>query len=162
MDRRTVGVPSLRGVSSVMRPMAAMIPENILEINQMGAIGVEILPRWSARADGWSCLDSGCFSDGALDLKVGEAEALYRPTEVGTGQVDEDMQLSTLVGKLDERFGTEFTSVFNKQLENLLVERMGGNEEISVRLMNDEAFRDVAAGHLMRAVYQQARAGRLL
>ena len=105
------------------------------------------------------------------------------------------MQLSTLVGKLNERFGTEFTPadqlffdqvretaiaseqlrqavmansienfapVFNKQLENLLVERMDGNEEIFVRLMNDEAFRNVAAGHLMRAVYQQVRASRLL
>lgn len=130
------------------------------------------------------------ISEGAIDLKVGEAEALYGPTEVGTGQADEDVQLSTLVGKLNERFGTEFTPadqlffdqvretavaneqlrqavmanslenfepVFNKQLENLFVERMDGNEEIFVRLMNDEAFRHIAAGHLMRAVYQQVR-----
>jgi len=47
--------------------------------------------------------------------------------------------------------------VFNKQLENLFIERMDGNEEIFVRLMNDEAFRTVAASHLMRAVYQQVR-----
>ena len=131
------------------------------------------------------------ISEGAIDLKVGEPEALYGPTEVGTGQADEDVQLSTLVGKLNERFGTEYTPadqlffdqvretaianeqlrqavmansienfapVFNKQLENLFVERMDGNEEIFVRLMNDEAFRNVAAGHLMRAVYQQVRA----
>jgi type I restriction enzyme R subunit len=134
------------------------------------------------------------ISEGAIDLKVGEPEALYGPTEVGTGQADEDVQLSTLVGKLNERFGTEFTPadqlffdqvretaianeqlrqavmansienfapVFNKQLENLFVERMDGNEEIFVRLMNDEAFRNVAAGHLMRAVYQQVRASRV-
>ena len=76
---------------------------------------------------------------------------------MGTGQADEDVQLSTLVGKLNERFGTEFTPadqlffdqvretavvneqlrqavmansienfepVFNKQLENLFIERM--------------------------------------
>lgn len=131
------------------------------------------------------------ISEGAIDLKVGEPEALYGPTEVGTGQADEDVQLSTLVGKLNERFGTEFTPadqlffdqvretavaneqlrqaviansienfepVFNKQLENLFIERMDGNEEIFVRLMNDEAFRNVAAGHLMRAVYQQIKA----
>lgn len=130
------------------------------------------------------------ISEGAIDLKVGEPEALYGPTEVGTGQADEDVQLSTLVGKLNERFGTEFTPadqlffdqvretavaneqlrqavmansienfepVFNKQLENLFIERMDGNEEIFVRLMNDEAFRNVAAGYLMRAVYQQVR-----
>ena len=52
-----------------------------------------------------------------------------------------------------------FEPVFNKQLENLFVERMDGNEEIFVRLMNDEAFRNIAAGYLMRAVYQQVRAG---
>lgn len=130
------------------------------------------------------------ISEGAIDLKAGEAEALEGPTNVGTGQADEDVQLSTLVGKLNERFGTEFTPadqlffdqiretavaneqlrqavmansienfepVFNKQLENLFIERMDGNEGIFVRLMNDEAFRNIAATHLMRAVYQQVK-----
>lgn len=130
------------------------------------------------------------ISEGAIDLKVGEPETLYGPTDVGTGQADEDVQLSTLVGKLNERFGTEFTPadqlffdqvretavineqlqqavmansienfepVFNKQLENLFIERMDGNEEIFVRLMNDEAFRQIASSHLMQAVYQQIR-----
>lgn len=130
------------------------------------------------------------ISEGAIDLKTGEAEALYGPTEVGTGQADEEVQLSTLVGKLNDRFGTEFTPadqlffeqvretavaneklrqavmansienfepVFNKQLENLFIERMEGNEEIFVRLMNDEAFKSIAASHLMRAVYKQIK-----
>jgi type I restriction enzyme R subunit len=127
------------------------------------------------------------ISEGAIDLKTGEPEALYGPTEVGSGQADEDVHLSTLVGKLNERFGTEFTPadqlffdqvretavaneqlrqavmansiepVFNKHLENLFVERMDGNEEIFVRLMNDEAFRDIAASYLMKAVYKQVR-----
>jgi type I restriction enzyme R subunit len=133
------------------------------------------------------------ISEGAIDLKTGEADALYGPTEVGTGQADEDVQLSTLVGKLNEQFGNEFTPadqlffdqvretavanaqlrqavvansienfepVFNQQLENLLIERMDGNEDIFVRLMNDEAFRRVAASHLMRAVYQQVQTSR--
>lgn len=128
------------------------------------------------------------ISEGAIDLKAGEPEALYGPTAVGTGQEDEEVQLSTLVVKLNERFGTEFTPadqlffqqvretavaneqlrqaaaantlenfepVFHKQLENLFVERMEGNEEIFVRLMNDDAFRSLAASHLMRAVYRQ-------
>ena len=132
------------------------------------------------------------ISEGAIDLKVGEPQAVYGPTNVGTGQADEDVQLSTLVGKLNERFGTEFTPadqlffdqvretavaneqiqqavranslenfepVFTKQLENLFMERMDGNEEIFVRLMNDAAFRNVAATHLMRAVYTQIRNG---
>ena len=135
------------------------------------------------------------ISEGGIDLKVGEPEPLYGPTEVGTGQPDEEVQLSTLVGKLNERFGTEFTPadqlffdqvretavaneqlrqavmantmenfkpVFNKQLENMFVERMAGNEEIFVKLMNDDAFREIAASHLMQAVYAQIRgAGQL-
>jgi len=132
------------------------------------------------------------ISEGAIDLRAGEADSLKGPTDVGTGQSDEDVQLSTLVDRLNERFGTEFTPadqlffeqvretavaneqlrqavmantlenfepVFNHQLENLFIERMDGNEEIFVRLMNDEAFRNVAASHLMRAVYNQVRAG---
>ncbi|KGQ02451.1 hypothetical protein BBAD15_g12339 [Beauveria bassiana D1-5] len=130
------------------------------------------------------------ISEGSIDLKAGEVDALEGPTDVGTGQADEDVQLSTLVGKLNERFGTEFTPadqlffdqvretavaheqlrqavmansienfepVFNKQLENLFIERMDGNEEIFVRLMNDEAFRSLASSHLMKAVYQQIK-----
>jgi Type I site-specific restriction-modification system, R (restriction) subunit and related helicases len=130
------------------------------------------------------------ISEGSIDLKVGESEALYGPTEVGTGQADEDVKLSTLVDKLNERFGTEFTPadqlffdqvretavaneqlrqavmansienfgpVFSKQLENLFVERMDGNEEIFVRLMNDDNFRNIAESHLMQAVYNQIR-----
>ena len=130
------------------------------------------------------------ISEGAIDLKVGESETLRGPTDVGTGQADEDVQLSTLVSKLNERFGTEFTladqlffdqvretavadeqlrdavlansienfePVFREQLERLFVKRMDGNEEIFVRLMNDDNFRAVATGHLMSAVYQQIR-----
>ena len=52
-----------------------------------------------------------------------------------------------------------FEPVFNQQLEDLLVERMDGNEEIFVRLMNDEEFRQVASAYLTRAVYEQVRAG---
>ncbi len=131
------------------------------------------------------------ISEGAIDLRAGETEGLKGPTAVGTGQADEDVQLSILVDKLNDRFGTEFTPadqlffdqiretavaneklrhavmansienfapVFNKQLENLFLERMDGNEGIFVRLMNDDAFRKVAANHLMREVYQQVRA----
>ena len=128
------------------------------------------------------------ISEGAISLKAGEAEALYGPREVGTGQADEEVQLSTLVEKLNERFGTEFNladqlffdqvretaianeqlrqsakvntlenfePVFKKQLENLFVERMEDNEDIFVRLMNDDNFREMAAQYLMRTVYQQ-------
>ena len=60
---------------------------------------------------------------------------------------------------MDERcFGSAYNStknfepVFNKQLENLSIGRMDESEEILVRLMNDEVFRNIASSHLMRAV----------
>ena len=132
------------------------------------------------------------ISEGSINLKEGQADYLKGPTDVGTGRPDEQVQLSTLVEALNERFGTDFTladqlffeqvrqtaaqnerlrraatantidnfaPVFNKELENLFIERMEGNEEIFQRLMNDDEFRTIAAKHLMQAVYDQIRRG---
>jgi len=50
------------------------------------------------------------IKDGSIDLSEGVTYALKGPTEVGTGRVrEEGMVLSTLVEKLNERFGTDFT-----------------------------------------------------
>ena len=50
------------------------------------------------------------ISEGSIDLEVGEPEPVYGATEVGTGSAKDDhVQLSTLVTRLNERFGTEFT-----------------------------------------------------
>jgi len=50
------------------------------------------------------------MTTGAIDLSQGEAEILKGPTDVGTaGEKDVAVLLSTLVGKLNERFGTDFT-----------------------------------------------------
>ncbi len=50
------------------------------------------------------------MTSGAIDLAQGEAEVLKGPTDVGTaGEKDVTLPLSTLVGKLNERFGTDFT-----------------------------------------------------
>lgn len=132
------------------------------------------------------------ISEGSISLKEGQPDYLKGPTDVGTGRSDEQVQLSTLVEALNERFGTDFTladqlffeqvretaaqnerirraatantidnfaPVFNKELENLFIERMEGNEEIFQRLMNDDEFRTIAVKHLMQAVYEQVRRG---
>lgn len=50
------------------------------------------------------------LSDGSIDLAYGQADPLKGPTDVGTaGFAEESVALSTLVGKLNERFGTDFT-----------------------------------------------------
>lgn len=125
--------------------------------------------------------------EGKIDLKGGEPQVIYGPSEVGTGKPDEDVELSTLIELLNERFGTDFTPadqlffdqvretavaneelkeaakanslenfslVFNKMLERLFVERMDGNEEIFMRLMNDDDFRAIASKYLVKEVYQ--------
>lgn len=49
-------------------------------------------------------------SSGAIDLKVGEPEAVYGPTDVGTAKtMDEKAPLSEIIQVLNERFGTAFT-----------------------------------------------------
>ena len=50
------------------------------------------------------------ITDGSIDLGKGEAYPLKGPTDVGTARVaDEEVALSSLVEKLNERFGTDFT-----------------------------------------------------
>lgn len=50
------------------------------------------------------------MTEGSIDLGYGEADPLKGPTDFGTGGfLDEDVALSSLVAKLNERFGTDFT-----------------------------------------------------
>ena len=50
------------------------------------------------------------MTEGSIDLSDGEADPLKGPTDVGTARSqDEEVALSSLVEKLNERFGTDFT-----------------------------------------------------
>ena len=50
------------------------------------------------------------MTEGSIDLGTGDAYPLKGPTDVGTSGVrDEPVSLSSLVEKLNERFGTDFT-----------------------------------------------------
>jgi type I restriction enzyme R subunit len=50
------------------------------------------------------------MSDGSIGLAEGTADPLKGPTDVGTaGAKDEEVALSSLVDRLNERFGTDFT-----------------------------------------------------
>ncbi|MEX2577544.1 MAG: type I restriction endonuclease [Verrucomicrobiales bacterium] len=67
------------------------------------------------------------IAEGSIHLGGGEAQRLKGPTEVGTGKVREDeIELSQLIGMLNERFGTDFTEadqLFFDQLAEEAVER---------------------------------------
>jgi len=49
------------------------------------------------------------ISEGQIDLSQGAAQPLKGPSDVGTGQEDQDIRLSELIDILNERFGTNFT-----------------------------------------------------
>ena len=50
------------------------------------------------------------INEGSIDLADGEAVPLKGPTDIGTAQVkDEEVTLSSLIDRLNERFGTDFT-----------------------------------------------------
>jgi type I restriction enzyme, R subunit len=117
------------------------------------------------------------IGEGRIDLKVGQAELLYGPTEVGTRRSeDEQVRLSTLVDRLNEQFGTQFTladQLFFDQVEEHalqkpdLLEAARANKEEDFELVwdqaldglfidrmegNDEVFRKVMADEFKRAL----------
>ena len=50
------------------------------------------------------------MTEGSIDLSDGEADPLKGPTDVGTARsADDEIALSSLIEKLNERFGTNFT-----------------------------------------------------
>ncbi len=53
----------------------------------------------------------------------------------------------------------KFALVFRNLLERFFVERMDQNEEIFVRYMNDEAFREIVSGWMSSETYRRLRAG---
>ena len=49
------------------------------------------------------------ITEGSIDLSKGEADPLKGPTDVGTARAkDEEVTLSSLIDRLNERFGTDF------------------------------------------------------
>jgi len=62
---------------------------------------------------------------------------------------DEELKEAAQANSLDN-----FRIVFDKLIVNLLVERMGNNQEIYNRLMNDSEFKHLATTHLSEQVYK--------
>ncbi len=62
------------------------------------------------------------MTEGSIDLSEGEASPLKGPTNIGTAQVkDEEIALSSLVDRLNERFGTNFTEADQLFFEQIRV-----------------------------------------
>ena len=122
-------------------------------------------------------------------IKVSETEPAYvtSPTEVGTGDPEEDTApLSEIIERLNDRFGTDFTDEdrlffeqvkeravrdedvrrmaqantydkfalgFRPQLGKLMVERMGENDAIVTRFLDDADFQEIVSEGLAREIF---------
>jgi type I restriction enzyme, R subunit len=77
------------------------------------------------------------ITEGSIDLNNGEAKALKGPTDVGTAARKNDEEaLSSLVAKLNERFGTDFT-----EADQLFFDQIRATAE------NDERIVEAARGN---------------
>ena len=116
------------------------------------------------------------ISEGQIHLGSGDAPPLYGPTDVGTGSKDETVSLSTLIDKLNDRFGTQFTPGDQFFFDSVEAEAMDNPDVRTVALANtyddfrtamekdlegwfidrmdgnDEVFRKVMGDEALRAV----------
>ena len=67
---------------------------------------------------------------------------------------DENLRQAATANPIDN-----FKFVFDKALEDLIIDRMEQNEDIFARFMNDQEFKQVISKSLLRQVYDQIRAG---
>lgn len=129
--------------------------------------------------------------DGSISL-VKEGEVELKPTLFGktVKKEEEKEKLSSIIDRLNERFGTEFTStdklsidqikadIFNDEdlaqkaksntMENfkfsydkafldIVIKRMGQNEDFFMKILENGEFRDSIMQHLMEEVYNTFR-----
>ena len=84
------------------------------------------------------------MSEGSIDLLEGEADPLKGPTDVGTARAkDEEVALSSLIDRLNERFGTDFTEA--DQLFFDQIRTSAENNEDIAKAARANSFRDFAS-----------------
>jgi len=77
------------------------------------------------------------ISEGAIKLKETEEAPLYGPSEVGTGiSRDEKIELSQLIGILNERFGTDFKPADQLFFDSIREDAVADSELRQVALVN--------------------------
>ena len=123
-DREEVEQEEFRGQLTAYRNLYAflsqIIPYQDSELEKFYAFVRNLLSKLPPPGDGQAfALDDEValryfrlqqMTEGSIDLGTGEAYPLKGPTDVGTSGVKEEaVPLSSLVEKLNERFGTDFT-----------------------------------------------------
>ncbi len=78
--------------------------------------------------------------EGTIDLSEGEADPLKGPTDVGTArEKDTEVALSTLVEKLNERFGTDFTEADQLFFDQVRATAERDEKIVEAAMANNEA-----------------------
>ena len=84
------------------------------------------------------------MTEGTIDLSDAEADPLKGPTDIGTARVkDEDVTLSSLIDRLNERFGTNFTDA--DQLFFDQIRASAENNENITEAARANSFKDFAS-----------------
>jgi len=86
-------------------------------------------------------------------MNFGKADEILFDQFAQSAKEDESIRQAATANTIDN-----FKYVFDKILENLIIDRMEGNENIVSRFLNDENFRKIATYHLMNKVYHEIRA----
>jgi type I restriction enzyme R subunit len=83
------------------------------------------------------------IADGTISLKGGEKPTIYGPEDVGTGSIDEEVQLSTIIEVLNGRFGTDFTiadQLFFDQIRETAISNEELQEVAKVNKLEDFSY----------------------
>ena len=76
-------------------------------------------------------------SSGPIDLKTGEPEGVYNPTDVGTGKSKEEKApLSEIIQTLNDRFGTAFTDEDRLFFEQIKARAAANTQVIQTAMAN--------------------------
>lgn len=76
-------------------------------------------------------------SSGPIELRAGEPEGVYSPTEVGTGKAKEEKApLSEIIQVLNERFGTTFTEEDGLFFDQIKARATGNSQVIQTAMAN--------------------------
>lgn len=100
------------------------------------------------------------MGEGAIDLSEGEADPLKGPTDVGTArEKDTDVTLSTLVDKLNERFGTDFTEADQLFFDSVRATAERDEKIVEAAKANNEANFSAFFGRVLDDLFIQRMEG---
>ena len=96
------------------------------------------------------------ISEGSISLAKEYATPLDGPTELGVGMVREpEVQLSTLIGRLNERFGTDFTPADQLFFDQLVATALADETIIQAAAVNPQNKFELIFGNMLRSLFSE-------